>query len=97
MSVCEEGSIYWQMLDDAREIIKTYWDGTDKDSDNLVDAVSEFRRKYSIDEFLKRYPNLNDYQRHNADVLDIWAYHIEIAMLNAFDDISLKRWHKPLE
>ena len=93
MSVCEEGSIYWQMLDDARDIIRRYWNASDKDAENLVKEVSEFRHKYCIEEFVRKYPNLGEKQMHNANVLDIWAYHIELAMLNAFDDITLKRWH----
>ena len=97
MSVCKEGSIYWQMLEDARDIIKRYWDATDRDSDIFVKEVSDFRQKYCIDEFVRKYPNLGEKQMHNANVLDIWAYHIELAMLHAFDDITLKRWHKPLD
>lgn len=90
----EQGSIYWQMLEDARDIIKRYWDSKEQDSESFVKEISGFREKYNITDFMKRYPNMNETQQHNADVLDIWAYHIEMAMINAFDDITLKRWHR---
>ena len=90
----EQGSIYWQMLEDARDIIKRYWDSKEQDSENFVKEISDFRAKYNITDFMKKYPNMNETQQHNADVLDVWAYHIEMAMINAFDDISLERWHR---
>lgn len=94
MSVCKEGSIYWKMLEDARAIISKYWDCKETDVEDFVNETTAWRNEYCIDTFIKKYPNVNEKQRHNMDVLELWAYHLMMAMMNAVDDVSAGRFRK---
>lgn len=99
MSICQPNSIYWEMLDGARDLISRYFDTDDRYIELFVTEVSEWMDKYSIDSSVKRYPSIikDKTMYKKAQILDIWTYYLTQAMLQAVDDVSAGRFRVPRE
>lgn len=99
MSICQPNTIYWEMLDGARDLIQRYFDADERNIDQFVVELSDWIDRYSIESSVKKYPAIKDNkdQYRKAQILDIWMYRLTYAMQEAIDDVSGNRLRNPKE